>query len=508
MLYQTIKFYIARLTVSLLMVVGVGFSFLYFVHEIALPNVVFDDIAVQWAVFVICIFFGFIGYGILGEQRFHNSLYNLKNISPELLVGSIKNQFEELIKFTYSSYFLPAKGKKYRKLGVLQFADYLLSIGDESSSALNIYAQALIQSPQNARFKKPLLSILNRGELLNQHEIDLLLIMFQKEDERDPVLTSYLAQIFLKAKQWSGQTEPVFISALNEENENSSDIVRFVLPIYLAHERTDEQALRFYVKALKYNVQEEDQIKNILGVTFCDGNLIGVAPDLHKNCERVFSQLSDVRQAQLKLKSDETKISYKLKKIKFLRKEDLKDLKSLKNEMGLVASRVSIVWVGIKKIIILLRRFSKWVLLRILDFVFQFGELPFKTKAGSFAVVLILIVGGQIYNEFWFPAQPKSINNSLVDSKQIKGNKGKFLYTVQIGALESSRNANKRVANLKKKNIESLYLVKAKKRRSPGYWYKLRVGKFKTKSEASDFANQLVASKTVKNYFIIPLPKK
>ena len=119
--------------------------------------------------------------------------------------------------------------------------------------------------------------------------------------------------------------------------------------------------------------------------------------------------------------------------------------------MGLVASRVSIVWVGIKKIIILLRRFSKWVLLRILDFVFQFGELPFKTKAGSFAVVLILIVGGQIYNEFWFPAQPKSINNSLVDSKQIKGNKGKFLYTVQIGALESSRNANKRVANLKKK---------------------------------------------------------
>ena len=508
MLYQTIKFYFSRVTVSLFLVVGVGFSFLYFVHEVALPNVIFDDIAVQWIVFIICIFFGFIGYGILGEQRFHNSLYSLKNISPDSLDGNIKNQFEELIKFTYSSYFLPTKGKKYRNLGVLQFADYLLSIGDESPSALNIYAQALIQSPQNTRFKKPLLSILNRGETLNEHEIDLLLIMFQKENERDPVLTSYLAKIFLKAKQWSGQTEPVFISALNEESEISANIVRFVLPIYLAHKRTDEQALRFYVKALKYNVQEANQIKNILGETFCEGNLVGVAPDLHQSCEEIFSQLSDVWQTQLRLKSDETKISYKLKKIKFFRKEDLKDLKKLKIEMGLVGSKVSLVWVGIEKIFIVLRSFSKWMLLKILDFVFQFGELPFKLKMASFAVILMLIVGGQIYNEFWFPVQPKIKKGLIAVSKQIKGKKGKFLYTVQIEALESEINANKRVANLKKKRVDNLYVIKTKKRRSPGYWYKLRVGKFKTKSEASDFANRLVASKTVKNYFIIPLPKK
>ena len=214
------------------MVVGVGFAFLYFIHEVALPNIIFDDVAIQWAVFFICIFFGFIGYGMLGEQLFYNSLYELKNISPKSIAKNIKFQFEDLIKFTYSSYFLPAKGKSYRSLGVLQYADYLLSIGDESPSALNIYVQALIQSPQNTRFKKPLLSILNRGEALNQHEMDLLLIMFQKEEKRDPVLTSYLAQLFLKAKQWSGQTETVFLSALNERNKLSEDIVRFVLPIY------------------------------------------------------------------------------------------------------------------------------------------------------------------------------------------------------------------------------------------------------------------------------------
>ena len=78
MLYQTLKFYFARLTLSLLMVVGIGYSSLYFIHEVALPGLVFDDAAIQWAALFICLFFGFIGYGMLGEQLFHNSLYELK----------------------------------------------------------------------------------------------------------------------------------------------------------------------------------------------------------------------------------------------------------------------------------------------------------------------------------------------------------------------------------------------------------------------------------------------
>ena len=113
MLYQTLKFYFCRLTVSLLMVVVIGYSFLYFIHEVALPNIVFDDVAIQWTVFIICLFFGFVGYGMLGEQLFHNSLYELKNISPGSIVGNIKKQFEELIKFTYSSYFLRVRRNHY-----------------------------------------------------------------------------------------------------------------------------------------------------------------------------------------------------------------------------------------------------------------------------------------------------------------------------------------------------------------------------------------------------------
>ncbi|HCG71856.1 MAG TPA: hypothetical protein DE038_00975, partial [Nitrospina sp.] len=150
MLFQTLKFYLARLTVSLFLVFGVGFSSLYFFHEVALPNVMFDDLAIQWLIFLVCLFFGFVGYGMLGEQRFYNSLHGLKNIPPKSVVGNIKNQFENLIEFTYSSYFLPATGKRYRNLSVLQFADYLISIGEETPKALNVYVQAFIQSPQNS----------------------------------------------------------------------------------------------------------------------------------------------------------------------------------------------------------------------------------------------------------------------------------------------------------------------------------------------------------------------
>ena len=282
MVPQTIKFYFARFACTLFLMFGIGFSSLYFIHEVALPNIVFDDWAVQWTIFLVCLFFGFIGYGMLGEQRFSNALHNLKNISPNSLSKNIKFQFENLIEFTYSSYFLPTTGKRFRNLSVLQYADYLLSIGEESPRALSYYVQAFIQSPQNSRFRKPLLSILNRGQELSGQEMDLLLIMYQQEKQHDPVFTSYLARLFLRAKQWSGQTEPLFLSALDEKNELSEEIIKFVIPIYLAHRRTDERALSFFIKALAFSVEDEKKIINILAQSYCEGNLLGVAPHLHR----------------------------------------------------------------------------------------------------------------------------------------------------------------------------------------------------------------------------------
>ena len=73
--------------------------------------------------------------------------------------------------------------------------------------------------------------------------------------------THYLASLFLKAGQWSGKVESLFLSALENQSEFSDDIIRFALPIYLSHKRTDELALKFYLFALNFSVKEEEQIK-------------------------------------------------------------------------------------------------------------------------------------------------------------------------------------------------------------------------------------------------------
>jgi hypothetical protein len=510
MLLQTIKFYLARLTVSIFLVFGAEFPALYFLHEVALPSVMFDDLAIQWSIFLVCLFFGFVGYGMLGEQRFYNSLHGLKNVSPKSVVENIKIQFESLIEFTYSSYFLPATGKRYRNLSVLQFADYLLSIGEETPKALNVYVQAFIQSPQNSRFRKPLLSILNRGQELNPQEMDLLLIMFQKEEKHDPVLTSYLAGLFLKARQWTGQTESLFLSALEEGSDLSDEIVRFVLPIYLTYQRTDVLALKFYVHVLKFSLPEEDQLKTILAQSFCDGNLMGVSPGLHSKCEEIFYQLPEVEQTELKTKSDETRISYKLQKIKLFRKEDLRDLKHLKVEMGLVASKVSLLWGGLEWLGRVIKNIGKWVLFRALDSAYLFGTLSLKIKFGSFAITLVFILIVLGVKEIWFPIKGQedfvSQKGSFTAMGSSKGKEDNRVYTVQIAAVISATQANKLVIRLKGKGVKGLYIVKSKQR-SGGHWYKLRVGQFASKNKASEFANQLVAAKIVKNYFVISLPK-
>jgi len=509
MLYQTLKFYLARLTASFFLIFAAGFSALYFIHEVALPNVIFDDLAIQGSIFLVCLFFGFVGYGMVGEQRFYNSLHGLKSISPKSVVANIKNQFENLIEFTYSSYFLPATGKRYRNLSVLQFADYLISIGEESPRALNVYVQAFIQSPQNSRFRKSLLSILNRGQELNPQEMDLLLIMFEKEEKHDPVLTSYLAGLFLKARQWSGQTEPVFLSALDAGSDLSDEIVKFVLPIYLSHKRTDGRALRFYVKTLEFSLPQEAQVKTILAQSFCDGNLVGVAPDLHKKCEEIFHQLPETKQAELKSQANETRIAYKLQKIKLFSKEDLQDLKRVKIEMGLVASKISLLWDLLAWFGRVFKKIGKWLLLRVLDGAYLFGNLPLKIKLGSFAALSLFIIIALGFKEVWLPMGGQ--NNFIsqkgeLATREASNKEENRVYTVQIAAVISAKQANKLVGKLKRKGIKDLYVVKSK-RRSGGYWYKLRVGQFASKKRASEFANQLVAAKTVKNYFIISLPK-
>ena len=510
MLYQTLKFYLARIAVSLILIFGLGYTVLFFLHEVALPNVLFDDVAIQWAIVLVCLFFGFIAYGMVGDQRFFNVLHFLKGVSPRSEPEDIKNQFENLLSFTYSSYFLPDTGKQYRILGVLLYADYLLSIGDETPRALNIYVQAFLQSPKDSRFRKPLLAILNQGRELTQEEMDLLLIMFQQEEIHDPTLTHYLASLFLKAGQWSGKVESLFLSTLENQSELSDDIIQFALPIYLSHKRTDELALRFYLFALNFSVKEkeEEQIKHYLARSYCEGNLSGVAPHLHQKCGEIFSGMSPDQQEEIKRQSEENQISSKMKKVKLFRREDLQDLKRLKVEMGLVASRMTVLGrVGRWLVGKILSGF-KWILLQVLEGLIRFGHLSLRAKLVSFSVVSVSIILVLGFSELTYNNnQPPAYLTSILGSKTSQAKKEDRVYTIQISAVISAKQADQLIRNLKKRGVEGLYVVKAI-RRSGGHWYKIQAGQFSSKNQASAYANRLVDSNSIKNYFLISLPKK
>ena len=164
------------------------------------------------------------------------------------------------------------------------------------------------------------------------------------------------------------------------------------------------------------------------------------------------------------------------------------------------------IWFGLR-----LRNSGKWVLLKILDGAYLFGKLPFRKKFTTFGLISIFIVIGMSFKEVWSPnfGQGKGAFqiSPMVAKGSIENKKGTRVFTVQIAAVTSAKQANKLVEKLKRKNIENLYITKSK-RRSGGLWYKLRVGQFSSKNKASEFANQLIASKKVKNYFIISMPKK
>ncbi len=509
MLYQTLKFYVARSAVSLSLIFGLGFLVLFFLHEVALPNVEFDDSAIQWFIVLVCIFFGFVAYGMMGDQQFFNALHSLKNVSPKSKSRDIKKRFENILSFTYSSYFLPKTAKRYRVLGVLLYADYLLSIGDESSRALNIYVQAFLHSPRDSRFRKPLLSILNLGRELTQDEMDLLLLMVHQEEIHDPTLNHYLVGLFLKAGQWSGKIEPIFLSALENQSTFSDEIIRFALPIYLSHKRTDELALRFYLLALRFSVKEEDQIKKYLAYSYCEGNLFGVAPSLHHQCREIFEGMNLDQQAEIKRQSENNKISSKVKKVKLFRREDLQDLKRLKVEWGIVASRMTILGRWVRWLVRKTLSLFKWNFLQILEGLIKFGHLSIKTKLVSFLVLsvsIILVLSLSVIT-------PKTENNLLSPPlapvpalRSSHTHKEDRVYTIQIAAVISSKQADKFVRNLEKTGVEGLYVVKAI-RRSGGYWYKIRAGQFPLKKQASVYANRLVDSNIIKNYFLIALPK-
>ena len=78
------------------------------------------------------------------------------------------------------------------------------------------------------------------------------------------------------------------------------------------------------------------------------------------------------------------------------------------------------------------------------------------------------------------------------------------VFTLQVAAVKSKSQADATVRRLKKKKVENVYVVEIP-RKEGGFWYKVRVGKFREREMAEKVAAILMNQKKIRSYFIIEL---
>lgn len=300
MLYQGFKYFIVRIGVSCLLMLTLGYAVLFFVHEIAMPVSRVDDRILQWVLLAVCIFFGFVVFGMFGEYRFARGLRLLRESELKEQTSSLFRQFQSLIRFTYSSYFRPQVGKRLRHRVFREYAEHLLILGAEDSEAQSIYARAYLLDPDNQKFKDILVSTLTRKERLSHQEVDLLLIILKANHYEDRELINFLVDWFLERDLFTVKTEPVFHKALELKTGKEHRITRFLVPVLLAEKRVDPNSAEFFLFALpEAGPDQRKQLVRVLGMFFCEKRFQVIRPELHDECRKVFETLDSQVQVQL-----------------------------------------------------------------------------------------------------------------------------------------------------------------------------------------------------------------
>lgn len=508
-MYQTLKYFLVRLGISLFLLMVLGFMALYFLHEIALPGVQVNDTVLKWMLGIVCVFFGFVAYGMFGNHCFYKRLKEFEDISPDSHGKLVRSRFEKLIDFTYSSYFLPRKGQYLRTEVIPKYADYLLSTGAEGSEGLKIFLKAFLQNPNDSRFRAPLLAILGQSKNLTPVQIDLLLIMFEAEDSRDNVISSHLAGVFLEQKQFSPKTEKIFLREVENKSRQAEEIVEFVLPFLLKNQRSDAYALNFYLNALAFHPEQKEEIRDLIGRSYCRGHWKAVDPGLHEQCGAVFEHLEAGRKEHLKQMVKDETLAGTWEKVKLLTEEDFEHLNQLKVRLGLVKSGLgylqeAIFWLG-RSLEASMKRIG-WLFLNGLA---VFGSRSFRFKLVSISILMAILfasLGYQFLNarRSERPAPEFSVEKKPPQKEVARKPK---VHTIQVAAVTTQKQADRMVRRLKKKGIKDLEVVKTK-RRAGGYWYKIRLGQFDDKREAEQVAQRLMGNKTIQNYFILAMNKR
>jgi hypothetical protein len=510
-MFQTLKFFLLRTGISLFLFLFLGFFTLYLVHEIALPKTGFDDEMIQWTLLLICVFFGFFATGQIGDQRFQNAFHALKGVGPLNDKQLITRQFEKLLLFTESSFFLPGQARRFRGMVVRKYADFLLSIGREEPEALKIYLKAFLQNPKNSKFRSPLLSILRQGGDLTENDIDLLMVMLRAEDYKDAFIINHLASIFLQKQKLSSKTEPVFLYAVENRSSVASEILKFVVPNLLQNDRADMSALRFYLQALPLQLTEDRKMREILGKIYCQELFEGIDPVLHEKCGQTFFQLDQDTQNKIRQTIEENRVSGRLKKINLFSRDDIKEINHLKIQMGMQNSIFHRLGRGLLEIGKFFQRIAKRILLKLIDGMIVFGQARLWIKLGSLSLLFFLVVVGLGLME-WKTGQEAIVEEKTQPPEAVTpgpkpiATKRNKMHSIQVAAVTSSKQANQLIKFLKKKGVKDIFIVKSP-RQSGGNWYKIRVGPFDIKADALQMANRMMDDKLIQNYFVVSTPK-
>jgi hypothetical protein len=504
MFYQSFKYFLIRTGLTLFLVLVLGYMSLYFAHEVALPNVYFNDLWIKWTVVGICLFFGFVVYGIFGEHRFLSSQTSLKHIDLKAVGPEIREQFQNLVEFTGSSYFLPGKGRELREQLVQDYAEFLMSTGSEDPEALNVFLKAFLQDPKQTRFRNVLVSTLARKEELTDQEIDLMLVIMKTEGYEDRELLNHMVIIFLKQEWFTNKSEPIFLKALQLKTGQENNIISFMLPHLLDKKRTDYLAMNFYLESLSSLPEEQrETIAFLVSTSYCEERFQVLDPDLHARCKQVFDSLEAETQERLLRMVKDAKVAERWKRVKLFHSDDKRALERLKVYTGLsptfwqvVGKKVAGLGSGVFNLI-------KKAVFKVFDGLNIMGSMNTATKL----VLAGLIFGGMFYAAVavdWKtliqgqmvtpPAPPKP----LLEAPLTK------TFTIQIAAVKSKSKADESVRWLKKKKVKEVYVVKIP-RTTEGFWYKVRVGKFSKRETAEQFAKRLLEKKTIRSYFIIAL---
>jgi len=503
MFYQSFKYFLVRTGLTLFLVLVFGYLSLYFVHEVALPNVYFNDLWIKWAVVGICLFFGFVVYGIFGEHRFLSALSSLKHIDLKTVGPEIRAQFQELVEFTGSSYFLPGKGHQLREQLVQDYAEFLMSTGSEDPEALNVFLKAFLQDTEQTRFRNVLVSALTRKGELTDQEIDLLLVIMKTEGYEDRELLNHMITIFLEQEWFTNKSEPIFLKALQLKTGQEDKIISFMLPHLLDKKRTDYLAVNFYLESLSSLPEDQRGTSAFLvSTSYCEKRFKVLDPEMHARCNQVFDSLEAQTKERLLRMVEDAKVSEQWKRVKLFHSDDKQALERLKVYTGLsptfwqvAGKKVDGLGGGVFNLI-------KKVVFKMFDGLNIMGGMSTAAKL----ILAGLIFGGMYYAAVavdWKALMPTPQpvptappEQAAVPTVQV--------FTLQVAAVKSKSQADATVRKLKKKKVQDVYVVEIP-RTEGGFWYKVRVGKFREREMAEKIAVILMNQKKIRSYFIIAL---